>query len=75
MITGGDGDIDMSMSPAITARAAAVPLSNGRSSTLAPYFLNSPTFSAVSGCTVVKIGGMPGMPITTFLPWRAPRQC
>jgi hypothetical protein len=36
LITGGEGDIDVSMSPAITARAAAVPLSRGRCSALAP---------------------------------------
>ena len=45
-MTGGVGDSAMSMSPATTARAAAVPLSNGRTSTSAPYFLKKPCFSA-----------------------------
>ncbi len=46
MITGGVGDQARSMSPATTARAAAVPLSNGRISTSTPCFLKKPCFSA-----------------------------
>src|SRR4029078_7099088 len=46
VITGGVGDHAMSTSPETTARAAAVPLSNGRISTSAPCFLKKPSFSA-----------------------------
>ena len=45
-MTGGVGEKAMSTLPATTARAAAVPLSNGRISTSAPCFLKKPCFSA-----------------------------
>src|SRR5450759_816643 len=55
------------MSPATTARAAAVPLSNGRISTSTPCFLKKPCFSATKAIITEKIGGMPGVAMTTFL--------
>src|SRR5476651_659364 len=70
-MTGGVGDQAMSISPATTARAAAVPLSNGRISTSAPCFLKKPCFSATKTIITEKIGGMPGVAMTTFLPCAA----
>lgn len=54
------------MSPATTARAAAAPVSKGRTSTLAPYFLKKPPPSATSTTTAAKMVGMPGVAKTSF---------
>src|ERR1700689_2889225 len=53
-------DIEASMSPATTARAAAVPLSNWRSSTSTPYFLKKPWSCATKAMIEMKMGGTPG---------------
>src|SRR5579871_2661543 len=68
LITGGVGDQARSILPAITARAAAVPLSNGRISTSAPCFLKKPCLSATKLRVTEKIGGMPGAAMVIFLP-------
>ena len=61
-----DGDITISMSLEMTARAGEVPVSKGRTSTLAPYFLKRPSFSATYRITEAKIGGIHGAAITIF---------
>src|SRR5215468_2586816 len=68
LITGGVGDQARSILPAITARGAAVPLSNGRISTSAPCFLKKPCFSATKLRVTEKIGGIPGAAMVIFLP-------
>ena len=66
LTTSGDGDSAIAISPPATARDAAAPVSNARTSTSTPCFLKKPSLSATIAITPANIGGIPGTAKVSF---------